>query len=120
MRFPVWSSAAFVPVVAVLAWARSWLALVYLASMVATLAYHRSRERRWRRIDHALAWGVIGANAWLALRTGSLAWTCAGLASVCIALWFYARAKRGQYDRRHGWWHLWSGLACWAFAMGAT
>lgn len=119
MTFVLWSSLSLVPAAVLLAAHGQALAIVYLASTVVTIAYHRSRERRWRRLDHALAWGVIGANSWLALCTNSFAWTCAGLASVCVALWFYARAKRARYAFNHGWWHLWSGLGCFAFAMGA-
>lgn len=118
-RFPVWSSLALVPVVVVLASAGSWLAWVYAASLVVTLAYHVSRERRWRRLDHALAYAVIASNTWLALHTRSVAWVLAGLLLVVVALWFYRRAKLGRYNLRHGLWHLASGAACLCFAMGA-
>lgn len=118
-RFPVWSSFALVPVVVVLAASGSWLAVFYAASLAVTLAYHLSRERRWRRLDHALAWSVIASNTWLALHTRSIGWTALGLLLVVVALWFYRRARRGRYDLRHGLWHLASGAACLAFALGA-
>jgi len=117
-RFATWSSLAFLPVVVVLALAHNLLALVYAASFVVTVAYHASRERRWRKLDHTLAWGVVASNAWLAIQTRSVAWTLAGLVLVVWSLWFYVGAKRGRYSVRHGLWHLLSGTACLCFAWG--
>lgn len=112
------SSAAFIPVILLLARSGSPLALVYAASLAATLAYHLSSERRWRKIDHALAWGVIASNAWLAVNAVSMAWTMAAIALVVVSLLFYRSAKAGSYHLWHSLWHVASGAACFCFAKG--
>ena len=117
-RFPVWSSFALLPTAVLLGSVGNVLALVYAASMIVTLAYHWSHERRYRKLDHVLAWAVIVANCLLTLETRSWLWTAVGLGCVLAGLWFYRGARRARYDSRHGWWHVLSGLACWCFAKG--
>ena len=118
MTLSTFSSMAFVPAILVLAQARSPLALVYAASLAATLAYHLSRETRWRDVDRALAWGVITSNLWLAVCTCEPAWTLAGVVLVIVAVACYRAAHGSAYHRWHALWHVASGAACWCFAKG--
>ena len=114
----VWSSLCLAPAGLVLLVQGSLMGLVYLASALVSLAYHRTGETRWRTLDHALAWSVIGCNALLLWRTRDVLLALAGVALVLVALRFYVRAKRGRYARRHSWWHLASGAACLCFVLG--
>ena len=118
MTLSTFSSLAFVPAIVVLAQAGSPLALVYLASLAATVAYHVSRETRWREVDQVLAWAVMGSNATLAVWTRDPLWTLAGVFWAAVAVACYRAAKEGSYDRWHALWHVFSGTACWSFARG--
>lgn len=118
-KFPLWTCAAFLPVVYTLAVVDHPLALVYLAAFVVMSTYHHSRESRWRGLDHFFAWAVIASNGYLAVRSLHPWWTLAGVVLVLVALPFYRAARVGRYNLRHGLWHLASGAACWCFAVGA-
>jgi heme/copper-type cytochrome/quinol oxidase subunit 3 len=98
----------------------SALGLVYLASFAVTLAYHASYERDWRRTDHVLAYGVIGANTFMVVRAHSWRPPALGLVFVLLALVAYRDAKlnEARYDRSHALWHVLSGVAGLCFALG--
>ena len=119
-RFSLWSSAAFLPAVLALTLAHNPLAVVYFLAFFVMAAYHLSRERRWRRLDHFFAWAVIASNCYLALGTRNVGWTLSGVVLVLLALPFYRGARVARYDWRHGWWHVLSGAACWCLARGAV
>ena len=114
------STAALLPTAVALFGARSLLALVYLASFFVTLAYHASRETQWRRLDHVLAYSVIASNTWMAWRSASLVCPAIGISFVALALVAYrdARLHPERYDSSHALWHVLSGVAGYAFALG--
>lgn len=120
MSFSFWSSLSLLPATLLLALHRSWLALIYGASLLVTLAYHASAERRFRRLDHALAYAVVGANTWMALHAREASKAIAGVVLVLFALSWYrrARTKPQEYDAAHGLWHLLCGAAGLAFVSG--
>ena len=120
-RWSVWSSLAMVPATWLLLFGGAPIvAAIYLSSLVVTLCYHVSMERRFVRLDHALAYSVIGANCWMSFWSRDATWTVAGILCVLVALSFYRRAKvsRRVYDRWHTLWHLACGVAGWCFARG--
>ncbi len=114
----VWSSLCLLPAAMLLAAQGSLLSLLYAGSALVSLAYHRARESRWRKLDYLFAWGVIVSNGVLAATSRSGPWACAGLVLVLVALRFYVLAKQFRYARRHSWWHLASGAACVCFVLG--
>lgn len=118
MTLSTLSSVAFLPAILVLSQAGSPLALVYLASLAATFAYHMSRETRWLNVDRSLAWAVMGSNVMLAVWTRDPLWTLAGVFWAAVAVAFYRSAKKGSYHLWHSLWHVASGVACWSFARG--
>lgn len=100
--------------------AESLLAIVYMASLCATLAYHASGERDWHRWDQACAVGVIASNTWMVWHARSWLAPLAGIACVCVALRFFwnARACRDRYDLSHALWHVFSAIAGYIFVLG--
>lgn len=120
MHFSFWSTLAMLPATAILLMHQSWLGLIYAASLLVTLLYHGTFEQRFRRLDHALAYGVVGANGWMAFHARDGRSSIAGVFLVLFALVWYHRAKSHpeEYDGAHGVWHLLCGLAGLAFAMG--
>lgn len=120
MRFVTWSTLAFVPATTYLLLHRSLLGAVYLASLVVTLIYHSSKESKLCRLDHALAYAVVAANAWMALHARNARHPVAGIVLVLFALVWYRRARERpmEYDDAHGIWHLLCGMAGLSFAIG--
>lgn len=120
-RWSLWSSFAMVPATWLLLFGGApVVAALYLASLAATLAYHASFERRFVRVDRVLAYGVIGSNCWMTLRSEDLSWTAFGVLFVLLALGFYHQAKQGRrtYDFWHSLWHLACGVAGLCFVQG--
>lgn len=120
-RMSFWSSFAMAPTVAALFNAEAWaLFSVYALSLLVTLAYHATAERRFAATDRALAYGVIFCNCWMTFETHRIAWALAGLACVFVALVFYrmARLDRDRYDLWHSVWHLFCGCAGTCFVLG--
>jgi len=118
-RLTVWSSFAFVPAVILLtAWA-SPFALLQLASLVVCVAYHASWETRWVRLDHALAYGVVACNAWMAWHATDKCLVLLALFFVVLGLWRYvlARTVEDAYEVEHSLWHLCCGAANVCFAV---
>lgn len=114
------STAALLPAMVILALANSLLAAVYAASSIVTLEYHRSEEQRWRKTDHALAYGVIASNTWMTFQSRRPFWALCGVGFVLIALVAYRDARRNphRYDASHALWHVLSGFAGACFALG--
>lgn len=98
----------------------SAVAAVYLCSLIATVAYHASLERRFVKIDRALAYSVIASNCWMSFWSSDVTWTATGILAVVLALTFYAQAKQGRrtYDFWHSLWHLACGVAGVCFVQG--
>ena len=96
------------------------LGIVYLAAAAAAFAYHLYEERRFAKLDHALAWTCIASNCWLAFNTHDLRATLTGVAAILVAIFCYlaAHMERQHYDRHHTYWHLWCGFAGWMLAQG--
>lgn len=107
-----------------------WL---YLTAALAAFGYHWYDQRRFVTVDHALAWGCIVANFWLAWHTRSLLATLLGVGGVLCALGSYSASHRpppdygllpqaaiDHYDQHHTVWHLWCGVAGWLLAWGYT
>lgn len=117
MRSPTWTTLALAPATVKLLLARSGLGLVYLASLLVTLVYHASGERRLCRTDHALAYAVIGANAWMVFSRPPSHAASLGIVLVLAALYWYRRARErpNEYDAAHSVWHLLCGAAGYAF-----
>lgn len=109
-RACIWSSWTLLPMVAILAYKGSSLALLYLFSAVVAFAYHWCNQKRWSFSDHTLAWACIAANFWLAAHCP---WQAVVVATVAIAnaLLHYVEAHRRHYDRFHTHWHVWCGIA---------
>jgi hypothetical protein len=116
----IWTTLALLPTVWVLLHHRSALAFVYLASFFVTLCYHASIETRWKRTDHALAYSVIASNTWMTFHATKAVYPFVGLGFVGLALFAYVDARKnpGRYDRSHALWHVLSGFAGLAFALG--
>lgn len=114
----IWSSFAILPATVVLLLTGSEVGWVYLASLVVTVLYHLADERRFRRVDHVLAYSVIAANGWMAANTSNPFLTMLGIGWVLLALDFYFSAKRMFYNRNHTLWHLCCGAACLFFVLG--
>jgi len=116
----IWTSLALLPTAWVLSRHRSTLSFVYLASFFVTLCYHMSAETRWKRTDHVLAYCVIASNTWMTFRSTKAIYPAIGLGFVGLALLAYvdARMNPTRYDRSHAIWHVLSGFAGLAFAIG--
>lgn len=119
-KFSLLTTLALLPAAVLLLAHRSLFAFVYFASFCVTLVYHASVETRLRRTDHALAYGVIAANTWMAFHSRSRLWLGLGIVLVMAALqaYFDARANERRYDRSHALWHALSGLAGLCFSVG--
>lgn len=113
---------ALLPAAVLLFAHRSLLSFVYLASFCVTLVYHASAETEFRRTDHALAYGVIAANTWMAFHSSDQVWPGLGITLVIAALVAYgdARMNESRYDSSHAIWHLLCGAAGLCFAVGYT
>jgi len=118
--FSLWSTLALLPAALRLAAAGSALAFVYFGSLFVTLLYHASFETKWKKLDYAFAYGVIGANTWMCFHSLNRSLTGLGIVLVLAALAAYFDAKQSpdRYDVSHAIWHVFSGLAgaCFAFA----
>lgn len=114
----IWSSWSLLPMAGVLLASGSLLGLLYAASAAAAFAYHWHGERRYRRLDHALAWASIAANCWLAVKSAQWHLTLLGVLFVLLAIDRYYRAHEGDYHRHHTVWHLWCGAAGMCLALG--
>lgn len=114
----VYSSFSLAPAALILLEAGSVLGVIYAASMVVAALYHESGESSYQATDHALAYGVIAANLWMAYYASSAVFIAGGVGFVFLGLACYFLAHREGYPRWHSAWHLCSGLAGVVLALG--
>lgn len=117
----IWTSWALLPMVAVLAAKGSWLWPLYLASATVAFLYHWHDERRYRVLDHVLAWASIAANVWLALHTVDWRFVLSASFFILLAIERYFAAHEGDewdYCQHHTVWHLWCGMGGLMLALG--
>lgn len=111
-RFRVWSIVFFViPFFLALKVNLYLSALIILGSILASIGYHLSKERKIPRIDRLFAWLLILQNlAIIYVSHFSYPYSYLAFATVPIALFFYYSSFKETYDFRHGWWHVFSVL----------
>lgn len=86
------------------------LALPYAAATATAMAYHRSEERAFVRLDHGCAYSVIAVNVWMLLHASRITYALAGSSLIMLGLACYFRAHERAYEKWHTLWHLLSGM----------
>ena len=109
-RFAVWSILSFFfPLALAWRWRIDALALVLAAVIVFSFLNHLWRSKPLRLLDELFAWVLMALQFYLCvLGHFALPEFLGVLVLVPIALVFYWRRSRGNYDLNHGLWHLFS------------
>lgn len=108
---------ALLPALLVLLERGSALAIAYLGALATSIAYHRSDEERWSKLDHAFAYSVIGSNLYMARET-PIGYVLAGSSAIASGLACYVLAHLVTYPRFHALWHAFAGLGGFILAIG--
>src|SRR3989344_823726 len=108
----VWSSSFFLLPLALAFYFQVWpSAVILIALIVVSLAYHKSKEKKFFSIDALLARILIIFNLLICyLGNFAMPYFAVVLILIVLALYFYFYKQRDDYPLGHGFWHLFSAL----------
>lgn len=110
LRFPTSSNLAFlIPLILAAMNQMLGMSLIVGAVFVMSSLYHYHKERRYRLVDNALAYSLMGSNLLISIQAGFQgAFFYVGLAFIFSALYIYWQQihHRSEYHFYHGLWHI--------------
>jgi len=87
------------------------LAWILGVAIIFSLLYHLTNEKKWAIVDEVFAICVMTYNLYLCfLGNFTQPYFLLAMIGVILALWFYFKETKSNYERNHSLWHIISAI----------